>query len=89
MRVYIITYDELLCAASVTVTGTSAFVAVQRAIGAMHFMDEMSNFTPAGGPVRHDGCMQGGYMTTTLKDLYLREMRCANCSELVHIPVSQ
>jgi hypothetical protein len=46
------------------------------------FMDDMARLSPSGGPIRDPaGCFTGPFTTTSLKELYLREMRCANPSE--------
>lgn len=53
-----------------------AFTAAQRALGALLFMDELEALTAGGGTIRDPaGCLDGGYTITSLKDLYLREMR--------------
>ena len=78
------------CAASVIVTGVMAWTATQRAIGALQFMDSMDDITPGGGPLRDPaGCVGGNAEGTSLKDLYLREMRYSAESLAASILVSR
>ena len=61
-----------------TVTGIMGFVAVQRALGALAFMPMLEANTPQVSALGDPGkCLNGTYTSTTLKELYLREMRCA------------
>lgn len=63
---------------AVLTTGPIAFAATQHALGALEFLPRMDMLKPInalGGP---SGCLNGTYVTMTLKDLYLRQLRCAS-----------
>ena len=62
---------------AVLVTGPSGFVAAQQAIGALQFMSQMADITPEDAFGDSSGCLQGAYTTTSLKELLLRQARCA------------
>lgn len=66
-----------MLADAVTVTGIMGFVALQRALGALAFMPQLEANMPQESRLGDPGaCLAGGYTSSTLKQLYMREMRC-------------
>ena len=57
--------------------GPTAFAATQQALGALEFLPKMATMQPVNALGDKAGCLKGGFLKASLKDLYLRHMRCA------------
>jgi hypothetical protein len=66
-----------VCADAVLTTGPIAFAATQQAIGALEFLPLMATLKPVNSLGDPAGCLNGTFTTITLKELYLRQMRCS------------
>ena len=64
---------------AVLVTAPTAFVTTQQAIGALQFMPTLASMKPGDAFGDPAGCLKGGFTTSTLKDLVMRQIRCATC----------
>jgi hypothetical protein len=73
---------------AVITTGPAAFAASQQALGAMLFMKQLSYAKPVNAFGDPAGCLVGGFTQKTLKDLYFRQMRCAQKLVLRTKPMS-
>lgn len=71
-------FSRDVCADAVLVTGIMAFTAAQQAIGALNYMPELTANTPMKSLLADPAmCLTGRYVDATLKDIYLRQMKCA------------